>query len=44
MYGSLAGPWHPPAMQESTVVIHILDFVWHGLSMRVDVVPDEMFC
>lgn len=43
MHVSLAGPRCPPAMQESTLVVHVLNFVWHGLTVRMDVVPDEIF-
>lgn len=41
VYGSLAGPRCPPAMQEITLIVH--DFICRGLGMRMDVVPDEIF-
>lgn len=40
---SPSGPRCPPAMQESTPVVRVLDFVRHGLTMRMDVVPVEIF-
>lgn len=30
-------------MQDSIFVVHVSDFVWLGLNLRMDVVPDQIF-